>query len=195
MYRAIAAAALALVVSTAVSTGDAEDCATPEALLKSSPARAVAACRRLAAQGNARAQNNLGFIYNNGYGVPQDYKEALKWYRLAAEQGDAMPQYNLGLIYKNGHGVSQDYKEAAKWLRKAAEQGHSTAQKNLGGMYALGHGVLQDYVLAHMWLNLAAAQGDDGAQRIRDSVAELMTPTQIEEAQRLAREWKPKVEN
>ena len=45
----------------------------------------------LAKQGDADAQYNLGLMYRNGQGVPQDYKTAVKWYRLAAEQGDALP--------------------------------------------------------------------------------------------------------
>jgi TPR repeat protein len=59
-------------------------------------------------------------------------------------------------------------------------------------MYAHGLGVPQDYVEAHMWLNLSAAQGDREAKKYRDWLAEKMTPSQIAEAQRLAREWKPK---
>ena len=78
-------------------------------------------------------------------GVPQDYKEAVKWYRLAAEQGDATAQYNLGIMYDNGQGVPQDYKEAIKWYRLAAEQGNAKAQYNLGAMYDNGEGVPQDY--------------------------------------------------
>ena len=62
-------------------------------------------------------------MYDNGQGVPQDYAEAVKWYRLAAEQGDVAAQYNLGIMYDNGDGVPQDYKEAVKWYRLAAEQG------------------------------------------------------------------------
>ena len=46
-------------------------------------------------------------MYAKGQGVPQDYAEAVKWYRLAAEQGFAMAQDNLGLMYKNGQGVPQ----------------------------------------------------------------------------------------
>src|SRR3954470_13266351 len=53
----------------------------------------------LATEGNARAQNNLGVMYENGQGVAQNLNEALKWYRLAAEQGYAGAQNNLGLIY------------------------------------------------------------------------------------------------
>ncbi len=41
----------------------------------------------LAEQGDADAQNKLGFMYDDGLGVPQDYAEAMKWYRNAAEQG------------------------------------------------------------------------------------------------------------
>ena len=52
-------------------------------------------------------------------------------------------------------------------------------------------GVPQDYVLAHMWFNLSAAQGNGDAVKNRDIAAGLMTPDQLAEAQRLAREWKP----
>src|SRR5690554_3388796 len=86
--------------------------------------------RPLAEQGNTVAQFNLGIMYDNGYGVPQDKAEAAKWYRMAAEQGDADAQFNLGVLYDNGYGVPQDYAEAAKWYRMAAEQGHGGAQFN-----------------------------------------------------------------
>ena len=59
-------------------------------------------------------------------------------------------------------------------------------------MYKQGLGVLQDYPLAHMWFNLAASQGWTNARISRDQLAEKMTPAQIAEAQRLAREWVPK---
>ena len=58
-------------------------------------------------------------------------------------------------------------------------------------MYAKGQGVPQDYVRAHMWFNIAAAQGDQDAVKNKDRAAALMTPAQIAEAQKLAREWKP----
>jgi hypothetical protein len=61
-------------------------------------------------------------------------------------------------------------------------------------MYGTGRGVTQDYVQAHMWFNLAAAQGRPNAENGRDRIARLMTPAQIAEAQKLAREWKPKPE-
>ena len=128
-------------------------------------------------------------MYNNGQGVAQDYKEAVKWYTKAAEQGDELAQYNLALMYDNGKGVAQDYKEAMKWYTKAAEQGHTDAQYNLGVMYYKGEGVVQDYKSAHMWFNIAAANGGSKAVEPRDLLAKEITPSQIEKAQDMAREW------
>jgi hypothetical protein len=88
--------------------------------------------------------------------------------------------------------VPQDDREAVRWYRLAAERGYALAQYNLGRMYYFGKGVPQDYVEGHLWWNLAAAQGDEDAAKNRDIVARLMTPAQLAEAQRLAREWRPR---
>jgi TPR repeat protein len=127
-------------------------------------ATAMRLARPLAAEGNARAQSLLGLLYDRGLGgVPQDKAEALKWFHRAADLGDGQAQYNLGLSYAKG---------------EAGEP---------------------DNVRAHMWFNLAAANFpvSDTANRAtarkdRDVVAAKMSPDQIAEAQRLAREWKPK---
>jgi TPR repeat protein len=159
-------------------------------------ATALRLYRALADAGDLRAQNNLGSMYANGQGVPQDYVMAVSLYRKAAEQGLASAQTNLGFLYEQGQGVPQDYAMAVSWYRKAAEQDQAAAQNNLGLMYERGQGVPQDYVLAHMWLNLAAsrfkAPEGDRAIRNRDRVAAMMTPAQLAEAQKMAREWKPK---
>jgi TPR repeat protein len=78
-----------------------------------------------AEQGNAAAQYNLGNKYNKGQGVPQDYTEAVKWYRMAAEQGNAAAQSNLGIMYDAGKGVPQDYTAAYMWLNLGAAQGNA----------------------------------------------------------------------
>lgn len=70
----------------------------------------------LAERGNAAAQSYLGFLFETGRGVPQNYTEAAMWYRRAAEQGDTRAQYSLGLLYDRGFGVPQDIVEASKWL-------------------------------------------------------------------------------
>jgi len=155
-------------------------------------ATALRLLRPLANQGNAAAQNDLGYLFATGHGVLQNYVEAVKWFRLSASQGDVGAQYNLGVMYDNGRGVPQNYAEALNWYRLAADQDHALAQRNLGSMYYKGEGVPQDYVRAHMWLNLSATQGDQDAAKSRDIVAKLMTPAQIAEAQKLAREWRPK---
>ena len=152
--------------------------------------------RPLGEQGDAEAQSTLGVMYRNGESVPQDYAEAVRWYRLAADQGYADAQHNAGLMYANGQGVRQDDAEAVRWYRLAADQGHVSAQFDLGTRYSSGgRGVSQDDVEAHMWFNLAAAQSSgedlDIFARLREAVAERMTPEQLAEAQRRAREWTP----
>ena len=123
----------------------------------------------------------------------KDYATALKEWKPLAEQGyssisSTFAQFNLGLMYQIGQGVPQDSKEAVRLWRLAAEQGHVSAQNILGVMYAFGEGVIQDKVYAHMWLNIAASTGDDGSKEYKNKVEKLMTASQIEEAQRLARE-------
>ena len=150
--------------------------------------------RPLAEQGDAEAQYNLGLMYDLGIDRP-DYAEAVKWYRLAAEQGLAEAQASLGVMYYQGKGVPRDYAEVVKWYRLAAEQGYLLAQVVLGIMYHIGEGVPRDYVQAHMWYSLAAERRWhqlDVMVSNRDDIEANMTPDQVAEAERLAREWKPK---
>ena len=107
---------------------------------------------------------------------------------MASTQGDAEGQFNQGNMYSNGQGVVQDYAEAVRWFKLAAAQGHAHGQTGLGAMYYDGKGVLQDYIRAHMWWNLAAVNGESIAVKNRDIVANKMTPQQVEQAQKLARE-------
>ena len=86
----------------------------------------------------------------------------------------------------------RDYTTALRLIRPLAEQGDANAQYNLGVFYDNGLAVPLDHVRAWMWFNLAAAQGKEGAAAFRDLIARRMTPAQIAEAQKLAREWKPK---
>ena len=117
-----------------------------------------------------------------------DYATALSEFVPLAEQGYASAQFNLGVMYYNGYGVLQDYKTAVKWYTLAAEQGYAYAQTNLGLMYYAGLGVLMDDVYAHMWGNIGMSNGSENGGKLRDKVAEEMTPSQLEKAQNLARE-------
>ena len=129
----------------------------------------------------------------------QDYVEALRLWGQLADQGNARAQFSLGQMYYMGQGVPRDYAQADAWYRKAADQGFDYAQFNLGAAYEDGGlGVPQDYALAHMWFNLASSSATNTdlrqmAVQNRDQVAAKMTPAQIAEARRMAREWKAKL--
>ena len=123
-----------------------------------------------------------------------DQATAHRRFLALAELGDLHPQFLVGFMYRMGWGVPQDYAEALNWLRKAANRGHAKAQSNLAFMYRDAEGVRQDYVQAHMWFNLssvASGKLDDMIAGYRDELAKKMSPAQIAEAQKLAREWKP----
>jgi Sel1 repeat len=161
-------------------------------------AGALRFARPRAEQGDARAQSLLGLLYYRGRGVSQDDTQAASWFRRAAAQGDAAAQFNLGVMSEEGRGLPQDRAEAGKWYRLAAEQGHAPAQYNLGLWYAQGEGGPPDNVAAHMWLNLAATRFPandtrrEAAVRNRDAVEAKLSPEQLTQAQRMAREWQPK---
>jgi len=121
-----------------------------------------------------------------------DYATALREWRPLAEQGDARAQFDLGLLYENGDGVPRDYAKAHQWYEKSAAQGGAKAQFYLGMQCAFGEGGPLDLVQAHMWYSLAAGNGHAAATVYRNDLARQMTPAQIAEAQKRAREWKSK---
>ena len=84
---------------------------------------------------DVNAQYYVGILYRNGWGVPQDDREAAKWMRLAAHQGSIEAQYIIGYMYQHGQGVSSDIAEAKRWYRMAARQGDADAQQSLEIIY------------------------------------------------------------
>lgn len=150
--------------------------------------------RKSAEGGDPSAQNKLGLLYYEGTGVPQDHRRAKEWFEKAIQKGHAGAQVNLGTLYLRGEGAPQSAQMALFWFSRAAAQEDALAFAKLGLMYAQGRGVLQDFIQAHMWYNLSAARGEMRSAEARDALARQMTPIQIAEAQRLAREWKPREE-
>ena len=154
--------------------------------------------RKAADQGMVSAQLALGNYYSDESNKAKDLAEAFLWYRKAAEQEDVTAQFFIAEMFREGRGTAQDPAEAVKWYVKAAEQGNPNAQDSLGEMYEKGEGVTQDYVLAHMWYNVetiswgSVTEFRDKAAKQRDAIAKKMTPQQIAEAQKLAREWREK---
>ena len=128
--------------------------------VKQSDTKAIELYEIAAKRGNASAQHNLGFFYEQ----KKDSKKAVAFYTLAAEQGLADSQYNLGLFYDEGrHGLRQSSKRAFELYTLASEQGHARAQSNLGLLYAKGEGVGKSNAKAKEWWTKAAAQGHEGA--------------------------------
>ncbi|MBE0545775.1 MAG: SEL1-like repeat protein [Verrucomicrobia bacterium] len=148
--------------------------------------------RKAADQEVPRSQHVLAGCYAKGKGVAKDFIQAVKWYRKAAEQGYDEAQLSLGACYESGDGVPKDFIEAAKWYRKAANQGHASAQFLLGICCVQGKGVTIDFAESYKWFNLASAQGDEDSKTALAIVERKMTPEQIAEAQRLARDFKPR---
>ena len=143
--------------------------------------------KQSAEQGNDKAQFKLGMMYVNSEGVPQDYEEAIKWFRLAAEQGNHKAQLRLAIMYAEGQGVTRDmstFEEARRLSTLAAEGGLPRAQNFLGLLlHAMGQQKYDEsidlmnpdllakrmegdrpereyYISAHKWLNLGIANTD-----------------------------------
>ena len=133
------------------------------------------------------AQVNLGVMYANGQGVPQDYAEAVKWWRKAAEQNHESSQVCLGLCYADGKGVEKDFVEAVKWYREAAEQNGSVwAHYELGHCYENGHGVPLDFIEAYKFYKLAGSRKNAGENL--KHVMTRMTAVEIAEGERRSSE-------
>lgn len=81
--------------------------------------------RPLAEGGSAAAQYNLGLLYYDGHGVPQDYSEAVMWFKRSADQDYTEAQHDLGAMYGAGKGVKRDYVEAYKWMNICAAKGNA----------------------------------------------------------------------
>ena len=129
--------------------------------------------KKMAQQGDAEAEFNLGWVYAYGEGVVRDMEEAGKWIRKAAEQGNAKAQGALGAMLAAGQGMAKDSTAAVYWLRKAAEQGVPQAQYNLAIAYAKGDGVAKDNAESVKWIQKAAEHGQANALNILNSSQQL----------------------
>ena len=124
----------------------------------------------LALEGDFRALNNIGVMYERGLGVRQDFKEAEKRYKIAASNGSTEAKHNLGLLYHLGNGVNQDDTKAFNWFRKAAIEKLPESEYMLGLLYYLDLGLplsLKDserFSEAKSWFLMAARKGYPEAQ-------------------------------
>jgi len=123
-------------------------------------ATAFRAWKGLADNGEAEAQNNLGYLYQYGYGAKQSYTRAIRYYTLAADQGLAEAHHNLGMLYFNGYGSPQNYDQAKRAFLKAAEKELSASEYMLGLIYYQGLGLMQNYWRAKNYFVRAAKNGN-----------------------------------
>lgn len=119
--------------------------------------------RMAAARGSAAAMSDIGGLYQQGSGVPQDYAKAMRWYRQAADKGEPSAQNQVGWLYQQGLGVRQDYGEAMRWYRRAADGGSKEAENNIGYLYMRGWGIPRDPAEAMRWWKRSADKGHDVA--------------------------------
>lgn len=97
--------------------------------------------------------------YYGRNGKPQNYAEALRWYKKAADKGHLNSCYSLGFMYNQGKGIQKDSLLAMDWYEKAAKLGHSNSQNNLAAIYYYA----KDYSSAFKWFKLAANQNNSTA--------------------------------
>lgn len=126
-------------------------------------ATAFRAWKKLADQGVAEAQNNIGYLYEQGRGVKQSYARAIEWYEKAAAQNLAEAHHNLGMLAFEGYGMRQDYLAAKRHFTTAGELDQSDAEYMLGLIYYQGHGVKKNPARAKMYfLNSASHDNAKG---------------------------------
>lgn len=141
--------------------------------------------------GYPEAELSLGIVYEQGLGVAVDDEQAAKWYGRAAARGLGDALYRLALLYDAGRGVEQDATKAAVLLERASARSNAQARTALGRKYYNGDGVPMDPVVAYMYLTLGAGLGDNSGAVIMNQIELELTPTQLDEARRLARNWRP----
>jgi FOG: TPR repeat, SEL1 subfamily len=117
---------------------------------------ALEGVKRDAETGDLFAQYLMGWLYDEGVGVPEDNIEAIKWYRKAGNQNFPAALNALGIQYEEGEVVQKDESEAVRMFKKAAEQGYALGAYNLSRMYLDGKGVPKNDKEAAKWLGLAA---------------------------------------
>jgi TPR repeat protein len=132
---------------------------------------------QMANEGLPRAMHIMGRIVINGWGVQQNFREAIRWFRRAAEYELDDAQHELGIVYSEGLGVPQNIKAATKWFKLAAKQGNAASQNYLKTLYADRKSVEEKVILEKTTADNASS-----------------APIQIEQAKTYAQAQAPLIE-
>jgi hypothetical protein len=150
--------------------------------------------KKLAENGSARAQYDLGYMYANGQAVVQNDAQAIRWWKLAAAQGSAEALTSLGYLYMKMRTADGIVEAERVLLLSASLPAHTRASADAQRWLGILNQGINDYQ-ALMWLNLAISyKNKDGkeivetAQRIREKILSRMNPQQIADAEKLAKE-------
>jgi TPR repeat protein len=154
-------------------------------------AEALRYFRKAADLGDTGAMVDLGYMNDYGVGTSPDHSIAAEWYRRGAERGDPLAQNNLADLYLRGEGVPQNDNLAFAWFQKAAVQGNTGARIELGFLYANGRGTRKDAETAYAWILAAAIAGDHRGQSYLAALEAQLSPDQITNAKRRAKELQP----
>lgn len=134
--------------------------ATEEQRMQSSHVASRNSAAANAGTGDPAAKAYLGFMFQHGYGVPQDNKTALRYYREAARDGNGYALAMLGRMYLHGWSVQQSSREAYKYFTKSAETQNPDGLLQLGLLYLHGDGAKRDFAKAQLYFSRAAQQGN-----------------------------------
>ena len=135
-----------------------------------------------AANGDARANYNLGIMYREGLGVGQDDIEALTHFIAAAEDGHMLGNYAVGLAFLRGRGSDVDAETALSYLKEATLLGHALSPVEMGRIYLEGRLTKKNVVAAHFWWSVARDRNAPGATEFLNSLRRQMSETQKQEA-------------
>ena len=134
------------------------------ALTREHATTAYRAWLKVAEKGDAEGQNNLGFLYERGLGVSQDYKRAEAWYMMAAAQGLPSAKHNLAMLTYKGHINNKDWRKSVEWLKEADQMDFSPSTYMLGVLYMRGEGIFKDRDVAFELFKKAAKLGEERGQ-------------------------------
>lgn len=135
--------------------------------------------------GYAPAQTRLGYLFEQGKGVPRDKYSAQEWYLKAAKQGDGLAQYHLACLYQE----TRNYSEAVHWHTEAANRGNTVSQYELALLYESGQGVKKSVQEAFKWSELAAQDGAPTHLYARDRLSKLLSPVEVDAIRQMLYQW------
>jgi len=149
----------------------------------------------LAESGHTFAMNNVGMMYKKGYGVPRDYKKAVKYFKKSSDQGFSLASYNLAAMYQSGKGVKKNRKLAFKSMLKAAEKRFAKAQIKVGRWHKIGFGTKKNPVKALEWFLIAEVNSKGKLEALAKKevrqMKDVLSDAQIRKAEEAAESFVP----